>query len=50
MHGHTHDSFDYVVPGSRTRVVCNPRGYVRELFDGRIRENAMYDECKVVEI
>ena len=25
-HGHTHDSFDYVI-GS-TRVVCNPRGYV----------------------
>src|SRR5581483_3430165 len=25
VHGHTHDSFDYVVNG--TRVVCNPRGY-----------------------
>lgn len=25
-HGHTHDSFDYMV-GS-TRVVCNPRGYI----------------------
>ena len=25
MHGHTHDSFDYVSKG--TRVVCNPRGY-----------------------
>jgi hypothetical protein len=25
-HGHTHDTFDYLV-GS-TRVVCNPRGYV----------------------
>jgi predicted phosphodiesterase len=25
IHGHTHDSFDYVVNG--TRVVCNPRGY-----------------------
>ena len=25
-HGHTHDSFDYMI-GS-TRVVCNPRGYV----------------------
>jgi hypothetical protein len=24
-HGHTHESFDYVVNG--TRVVCNPRGY-----------------------
>ena len=26
VHGHTHDSFDYEVFG--TRVVCNPRGYV----------------------
>ena len=25
-HGHTHDTFDYLM-GS-TRVVCNPRGYV----------------------
>src|SRR5690606_17707850 len=29
VHGHTHNSFDYVVPDTRTRVVCNPRGYVR---------------------
>ncbi len=26
VHGHTHDTIDYVVNG--TRVVCNPRGYV----------------------
>jgi predicted phosphodiesterase len=26
VHGHTHDSHDYLV-GNRTRVVCNPRGY-----------------------
>lgn len=25
IHGHTHDSFDYVL--GETRVVCNPRGY-----------------------
>ena len=25
VHGHTHDSFDYQIGG--TRVVCNPRGY-----------------------
>jgi predicted phosphodiesterase len=25
IHGHTHDSFDYAVKG--TRVICNPRGY-----------------------
>jgi predicted phosphodiesterase len=37
VHGHTHDSFDYTVSG--TRVVCNPRGYAR---DG-INENARFD-------
>ncbi|MBI0328909.1 metallophosphoesterase [Burkholderia plantarii] len=28
VHGHTHTSFDYTV-ASGTRVVCNPRGYLR---------------------
>ncbi len=28
VHGHTHTSFDYATPGG-TRVVCNPRGYLR---------------------
>ena len=33
IHGHTHNSFDYSVKG--TRVVCNPRGYVGyQLVDG----------------
>ena len=33
VHGHTHDSFDYEVYG--TRVVCNPRGYSpRDLNQG----------------
>lgn len=27
VHGHTHASFDYVVPGTSTRIVCNPMGY-----------------------
>ena len=27
VHGHTHDSLDYIVKG--THVVCNPRGYSR---------------------
>jgi hypothetical protein len=26
-HGHTHDKYDYMV-GS-TRVICNPRGYIK---------------------
>jgi predicted phosphodiesterase len=37
VHGHTHDSFDYVVNG--TRVVCNPRGYAKNGVD----ENARFD-------
>ena len=28
IHGHTHDSFDYEVAG--TRVICNPKGYLDE--------------------
>lgn len=42
IHGHTHDSFDYHVNG--TRVVCNPRGYAK---DGR-NENRHFDPDLVV--
>lgn len=28
VHGHTHDSYDYSIEG--TRIVCNPRGYGKE--------------------
>jgi len=44
IHGHTHDSFDYTVGG--TRVLCNPRGYVR---DG-VQENAAFDPGLVVRV
>ncbi|NMF87534.1 metallophosphoesterase family protein [Aromatoleum petrolei] len=44
IHGHTHDSFDYRVGG--TRVLANPRGYVR---DG-IAENASFDPGLTVEV
>ncbi|MDE1947701.1 MAG: metallophosphoesterase family protein [Burkholderiales bacterium] len=44
IHGHTHDSFDYRIDS--TRVVCNPRGYVR----GATRENPNFDPHFVVEI
>ena len=30
-HGHTHDTFDYMIGG--TRIVCNPRGYIN--YEGR---------------
>lgn len=44
IHGHTHDSFDYVVNGAR--VVCNPRGYARN----GVNENPRFDPDCVVEI
>lgn len=37
IHGHTHDSFDYVLNG--TRVICNPRGYAK----AGVNENARFD-------
>ncbi len=44
IHGHTHDSYDYLVDG--TRVLCNPRGYVK---DGKV-ENPQFDPALVVDI
>ncbi len=44
VHGHTHDSFDYVL--RETRVVCNPRGYAK---DG-VNENPHFDANFMVEI
>jgi predicted phosphodiesterase len=43
IHGHTHDSFDYSVRG--TRVLCNPRGYVMK----GVTENAAFDAACVVQ-
>lgn len=44
IHGHTHDSFDYDVQG--TRVVCNPRGYARN----GVNENPRFDAEFVVDV
>ncbi len=44
IHGHTHDSFDYFLNG--TRVLCNPRGYAK---DG-VNENPLFDANLWVEI
>jgi predicted phosphodiesterase len=44
IHGHTHDSFDYRVGG--TRVLANPRGYV---LNG-IAENASFDPGLTVQV
>lgn len=34
IHGHLHDSFDYMI--GRTRVVCNPRGYFPDQLNPRV--------------
>ena len=44
IHGHTHDSFDYRLDG--TRIVCNPRGYVK---DG-VTENARFDPHLLIDV
>ena len=44
IHGHTHDSFDYFLNG--TRVVCNPRGYAKN----GMNENPLFDANFSVEI
>ena len=41
-HGHTHDSFDYMI--GNTRIVCNPRGYAG------YEKQAEYFELKFMEI
>lgn len=45
IHGHTHDSLDYVKNG--TRIVCNPRGYSRYEKDV---ENFNFDPKLVIEV
>ena len=44
IHGHTHDSFDYVVNG--TRIVCNPRGYAK----AGVNENALFDPDLTIDV
>lgn len=50
IHGHTHDNFDYQV--GRCRVVCNPRGYVRERYgsSGQSVENLEFNPGLVIDI
>lgn len=44
IHGHTHNSFDYLVNG--TRVICNPRGY---MVDGKL-ENPDFDPLLTITV
>ncbi len=45
IHGHTHESMDYDVNG--TRVLCNPRGYCKT---GQPPENKQFNTALVVEL
>jgi len=45
IHGHSHDSMDYEMNG--TRVICNPRGYCKP---GHRPENETFNPALVVEI
>lgn len=44
IHGHTHDSFDYVVNG--TRVLCNARGYAKN----GVNENPLFNANLIAEV
>lgn len=48
VHGHMHDSFDYML--GDTRVVCNPRGYVSGSGRAMDRENKSFDPNLIIEI
>ncbi len=41
VHGHTHESFDYEIHG--TRVVCNPRGYAPLALNSRFRPDLVIE-------
>ena len=52
IHGHTHDSIDYVLEaeGHRTRVVCNPRGYPLSTGGTSVFENQSFNPALLLEI
>jgi Icc-related predicted phosphoesterase len=41
IHGHTHESCDYSI--GKTRVICNPRGYVPHEPNPNFRPNLLVD-------
>jgi predicted phosphodiesterase len=47
IHGHTHDSCDYMA--GKTRVLCNPHGYYAG-FSAFIPENRFFNSSLVVEV
>lgn len=49
VHGHVHDSMDYLL--GKARIVCNPLGYPLRGPDGHwVHENTRYDPNLIVEI
>lgn len=42
IHGHTHESFDYIL--DNTRIICNPRGYKN------MEENKKFNPSLIIEI
>lgn len=53
LHGHVHDSFDYVVRGCR--VIANPRGYARNVssvarMEDLVFENPGFKEALVLDV
>jgi hypothetical protein len=52
IHGHTHDSMDYLVQaeGHETRVVCNPRGYPLSPTGTPVFENPSFNSTLLIEI
>jgi Icc-related predicted phosphoesterase len=48
VHGHTHESCDYRLRG--TRILCNPKGYGPSYVEGRRVQNASFDPRLIVEI
>lgn len=48
IHGHTHVNLDYIVPDTKTRVICNPRGYVKRR--GSEAENPEFKQSMKIEI
>lgn len=46
IHGHTHNSFDYMI--DKTRVVCNPRGYPRFIMPSE--PNKKFDSDLTIEV
>lgn len=45
IHGHTHDSFDYMI--GQCQVICNPCGYPRHTGAS---ENHQFNPCLIIEI